>query len=306
MTFSTMEKTVIVTGANSGIGFETAKALAGQGWNVGLVCRNLDRGTKALEAIQGATGSKALKLFIADLSLEQDIFKVTEEIQAWTRLLHVLVNNAGGYFNQKSLTSEGIEYTMALNHLGYFRLTLALWPLLSGTASQVQADDPVRIVNVSSEAHRMGKIVISDLANPAKYKAFPLYGDSKLANIFFTQELAKRITSQGLKMVTNSLHPGFVRTSFGKQENPSLGSRIFGFLNKHFAIPQEQGAQTSIFLATSAEGALHSGMYWSKSALATPRSNTENPVIQQELWKWSLEKSPTLRNKNILPEFLLL
>lgn len=299
-----MNKTVIVTGGNSGIGFETAKALASQGCRVGLICRNLDRGTKAVEAIQATTGAKNLKLFLADLSLESEIEKVVNEIQTWTQTLDVLVNNAGGYFNSKKLTSEGIEYTMALNHLGYFRLTLALWPLLSSTANQSQANDPVRIINVSSEAHRMGKIIIPELTNPSVYKAFPLYGDSKLANIFFTQELAKRIKSEELSIVTNSLHPGFVRTSFGKQDHPSLGSRIFGFLNKHFAIPQEQGAQTSIFLATSTEGALHSGMYWSKSALAKPRTNTQNEEIQRALWKWSLEKSPGVLKNEKVPGFL--
>jgi len=298
-----MNKTVIVSGANSGIGFETAKALAAQGWKVGLICRSLDRGSRALEEIQVSTGSKDLKLFLADLSLEKEIIKVSSEIQAWTQTLEVLVNNAGGYFNSKILTSEGLEYTMALNHLGYFRLTLALWPLLSLTASNTNSEDPVRIVNVSSEAHRMGKIEISELENPKVYKAFPLYGDSKLANIFFTQELARLIKSQNLPIVTNSLHPGFVKTAFGKQSNPSIGSRIFGFLNKHFAIPQAQGAQTSIFLATSAEGALHSGFYWSKSALAKPRANTYNPEIQKALWKWSLETSPGILQHFDIPEF---
>ncbi|NCN04917.1 MAG: SDR family NAD(P)-dependent oxidoreductase [Spirochaetales bacterium] len=288
--------TALITGANSGIGYETTKALAALGWKVGMVCRNVDRGTAAAEAIRKETGNDQIHVFIADLSLESDVLKVSSEIKKWTEVLDVLVNNAGGYFTEKSLTAEGLEYTMALNHLGYFRLTLALLPNLAENG---------RIVSVASAAHRMGKIKIDELENPSTYKAFPRYGDSKLANIFFTQELAQRLKEAQLKITANCLHPGFVQTNFGVQTKPSFESRVFGFLNKHLAISQLDGAQTSIYLASDPDGSKYSGLYFDKKKPSKTKKNTEDEKTQKELWTWSLAKSPGVKGLGgIHPIFL--
>ncbi len=303
------KKTAVVTGANSGIGFEMTKHLVGQGWQVAMVCRNLERGTAARETIlsqysvNNQHSPQELKLFIADLSLEQDCLRVAREIQDWSPNLHVLINNAGGYFARKQMTSEGIEYTTALNHLGYYRLTLALLPLLQSTAAALESDNeasaPVRVVNVSSGAHRMGKIVVDQLDNPTKYRAFKIYGDSKLANIYFTRELAKRLEAGNRnngtdtpQIAVNCFHPGFVRTNFGKQEAHTTGSRIFSWLMSKFAITPEQGAQTGIWLATSPGAAKLNGTYCYKSEPVNTTAGVIKEEDQKALWEWSKTKSP--------------
>jgi NAD(P)-dependent dehydrogenase (short-subunit alcohol dehydrogenase family) len=269
----------VVTGASSGIGRVTALELARRGATVGLVCRDRARGEATVADIKGRTGTDAVDLFLADLSSQAAIRHVAEELRARYPLLHVLVNNAGVINLRRTTTVDGIETVFAVNHLAYFALTLLL-------LGRLKASAPARIVNVASEAHRFGRgINFDDLGHERGYKAMRVYGHSKLANILFTYELARRL--EGTGVTVNCLHPGTVATGLGRN-NGRIATMLTKVVAPFFRSP-ERGAATSIYLATSPEVEGVSGRYFVDSREARSLPVTYDLAIARRLWEVSSE-----------------
>lgn len=244
-------KICMVTGATDGIGQVTARALAGKGATVIVVGRNPDKGAAVIEEIRQQTGNRAVEFMLADLSAQADIRQLADQFKQDYQRLDVLVNNAGGFFMGRQETEDGIELTLALNHLNYFLLTNLLLDTLKASA-------PARIVNVSSRAHRDGRINFDDLEGKRTYKGWRAYQQSKLANVLFTYELARRL--EGTGVTANALHPGFVASNFGI--NNGWLARLLRGVADFFAISVEEGAQTSIYLAASPEVERVTGKYF--------------------------------------------
>ncbi len=271
-------RTVVITGANSGIGFVAAREIARQGAQVVMVCRNPQKGAAAQEAIRRATGNDRIHLLQADLSSQASIHQLALDLKQQVDRLDVLVNNAGGIFYRRQTSVDGLELTFALNHLGYFMLTYLLLDLL-------QASAPARVVNVSSEAHRYAQLDMEDLQyTQRRYRAFRAYSQSKLANILFTAELARQLEGRGVTV--NALHPGFVSTNFGT--NNGLLSRFFMWAVSPFALNADQGAETTIHLATSPAVEGVTGEYFIQCAPAQPAPVATDVARQQQLWAKSL------------------
>ncbi|MFQ5793638.1 MAG: SDR family oxidoreductase [Candidatus Bipolaricaulia bacterium] len=240
-------KTRIVTGANSGIGKATALGLAKLGVTVVMVCRNPRKGEAAMAEIKAQSGNESVDLMIADLSSQQSIRQLVADFTDRYQRLHVLINNAGLHLSRRFVTADGIETTFAVNHLASFLLTNLLLDVLKASA-------PARIVNVTSSAHSR-TMDFDNLQGEKQYNGMQTYTQSKLANILFTYELARRL--EGTGVTVNCLHPGTVRS--GLQRNLP---RIFRLLRLFFATP-EKGAETSIYLASSPEVEGVSGKYFS-------------------------------------------
>ncbi len=264
-------KTVLVTGATGGIGKVTARTLARLGARVVIVGRNPAK-TAAVAREIGAASQ-----IVADLSVMSEVRRAAAEFQAQERRLDVLVNNAGAVVARRQETPEGIEMTWALNHLNYFLLTHELTGLLKDTAQQTGES---RVVSVSSSAHATGKMHWDDLEYRRGYSSFGAYGQSKLANILFTRELSRRLAGTGV--TANALHPGFVKSGFG-HNNSGLLSRAIGLLSV-FAVSEEQGAQTSLYLASSPEVKGVSGRYFSNQQEVKPQPQALDDAAAARLW----------------------
>jgi retinol dehydrogenase-12 len=280
MAWSIEGKQVLVTGASRGIGRATALELARRGANLALLVRNRERGEKVVEAIREAGKNVRVELFVADLSSLEDVRRIASEFVAKHDRLDVLINNAGAINMDRETTVDGYERTFATNHLAYFLLTELLLDLLKKSA-------PSRIVNVASEAHRTAHIQFDDLMYEKRtYRGFGAYGMSKLANILFTRELAKKL--EGTGVTANCLHPGVIGSAFG-QNNKGF----FGFVMRNVAGPflgsEESGARTSVYLATSPDVAEKSGLYFKSSREATPTREARDDAVASRLWKASEE-----------------
>jgi NAD(P)-dependent dehydrogenase (short-subunit alcohol dehydrogenase family) len=270
-------KIVMVTGATGGIGKETAKALHKMGARVVIVGRNPQKIAAVVEELKGQHPSEAeVKGMLADLSSLADIRKLAEDFKQKYDRLDVLVNNAGAYFTRRIESVDGFEMTFALNHLGYFYLTDLLLDLLKASA-------PARIINVSSGAHPMGKVNFDNLNSKGFFMGWTAYANSKLMNILFTRELAQRL--EGTRVTANVLHPGFVATNFG-HNGKGLWS-WFVKLSQKGAITPEQGAQTSIYLASSPEVAGVSGAYFHNSKIVQPSTAAQDDEVARRLWEVS-------------------
>jgi retinol dehydrogenase-12 len=272
-------KVCLVTGATSGIGEVTARELARRGAEVIIVGRSPARCAATLARIRTDTGATAVDSLVGDLSSQADVRRLAGEIRDRCPRLDVLVNNAGGMYMTRRESVDGIEMTLALNHLSYFLLTNLLLPTVTAGA-------PARIVNVSSDAHRGGKIDFDDLQCRRRYSGWKAYQQSKLANILFTDELARRLEGSGV--TTNALHPGFVRTNFFQD----WGGWI-GFVTKLgaslIALTPEQGARTSIYLASSPEVQGVSGQYFVKEKPARSATQAHDRAAADRLWRVSEE-----------------
>src|SRR5579863_10050278 len=238
-------KICMVTGANSGIGKATALALAQMGATVVMVCRDRARGEEAKSEITTKSRNNAVDLLQADLSSQRSIRQLVENFQHHYTQLHVLINNAGAgaAFTGRRETVDGLEMTFAVNYLAPFLLTNLLLDVLKTSA-------PARIVNVSSNSHKAGYIQMDDLQEEQHYRSMRVYGQAKLAVVLFTYELARRL--QGTGVTANCLHPGFVATQFGQ----SGAGPVFRLLVKvigSFGTSPQEGAKTSIYLASSPE-----------------------------------------------------
>lgn len=278
-------KTCIVTGANSGIGKETALGLARMGAHVVTVCRNAEKGEAALEEIRRESGSSQVDLLIADMSSQATVRALAEQIRHKYSRLDVLVNNAGGGARAGALSADGIEMTIATNHLGAALLTLLLLDFLKDSA-------PSRIVNVSSEAHRRARLDMNDLPfERQKYGGFTAYGHSKLLLNAFTFQLARRL--EGTGVTANCLHPGVVATNIWGA-NPPLILKLIIALVKPFMLNPKEGAEVSLYLATSPDVAQVSGQYFVKSKPAKPNPLSQDPrfMAQVRLWTEKMTGQP--------------
>ncbi|MCA9927974.1 MAG: SDR family oxidoreductase [Anaerolineales bacterium] len=267
-------KTVLVTGANSGVGKVTARELAKMGATVVMVARSRERGEQALAQVKAGSGSSDVTLMLCDLSSQQSIRDFAEQFRAAHDRLHVLVNNAGAIFGRRHESVDGYEMTFALNHMGYFLLTNLLLDLL-------QASAPARIVNVASTAHTVGPVDFDDLQRQTGYSPMQVYGQSKMMNILFTNELARRLKGTGV--TANSLHPGFVRSNFGRRQNGIFG-RLLMPLAQLFAISEEAGAKTQVYLASSPEVEGMTGLYFDKCKSVKTHPFAQDEAAQERLW----------------------
>ncbi len=236
-------KTCLVTGASDGIGYVAARELGRMGAKVILVGRNSPKTDAAAERIIGETGNQGVSYLLADLSSQRDVRRLAERVREQTPRLDVLLNNAGAIFLSSRASEDGLEMTFALNHMGYFLLTTELLDLLRSSA-------PARIINVSSNSHGSpGKFWMEDLPKPGSNRGYRAYGRSKLCNILFTYELARRLEGTGITV--NALHPGLVRTNIARN-NGVLG-RVVNFFIGARGMDADHGAETLVYLAASPE-----------------------------------------------------
>jgi NAD(P)-dependent dehydrogenase (short-subunit alcohol dehydrogenase family) len=271
-------KIILVTGATNGIGLVTARELARLGGQVTIVGRNADKCDDTSKRIRAQTG-QAVETILADLSTLEGIRQTAAAFKKTHQNLHILVNNAGGMFTKRRLTSDGFEYTFALNHLNYFLLTSLLLDLLKASA-------PARIINVSSNAHERARIDFDNLQGEKHYAGLEAYGQSKLANLLFTYELARRL--EGTGVTSNAIHPGFVATGFARNNGPiyNIGTWIAGQL---FGRKPERGAETSIYLASSPEIEGISGKYFVDCQPAESKPQSHDRAAAEKLWQISEE-----------------
>ena len=276
-------KICLVTGGTAGIGFITARELARAGAEVTIVGRDGARGAAAAAAIGAAAGGAPVDFIAADLGEQEQVRSFASRFGERHDRLDVLVNNAGGLFGRRQTTGDGIERTFALNHLGYFLTTMRLLPLLQAAATG-------RIVVVASEAHRGARLDFDDLQGEQRYSRWTAYKRSKLANLLFCYELARRLAGRGI--TANALHPGFVATEIGTRHRfvPSLLWRIGTAMA---AISPEDGARTSVYLASALDVAAVSGSYFIKSTPARSSDASYNRASAERLWDISLNLTAT-------------
>lgn len=267
-------KTIVITGATSGIGRATALGLAKLGSRLILVGRDAGRSEETLSAIRSATGRTDVELVRGDFARQAEIRRVADELLARTDAIHVLVNNAGVTMMKRTTTPDGLETTFAVNHLAYFLLTGLLLPRLRASAPGT------RIVNVASDAHRWGRLDFDDLQHEREYKGLTVYGRSKTANLLFTHELARRLEGSGITV--NALHPGAVATRLGRGNGPltDLLARALGLFLKS----AEQGADTSIYLASAPELDRVSGRYFANRKEKQPQPFASDDALAKRLW----------------------
>jgi NAD(P)-dependent dehydrogenase (short-subunit alcohol dehydrogenase family) len=268
-------KTVLITGANQGIGKASAIALGKLGAKLVLVCRNREKAEAAIAEIEKA-GAQNVELIVADLASQADVRRVAREFKAKHDRLDVLLNNAGVLVTSRRTTVDGIEETLAINHLAYFLLSKLLLDVLEASA-------PARIVNVSSEAHRSGTMHWDDLQFEKGYSSFQAYGQSKLCNILFTRELARRVDPK--KVTVNCLHPGVVASGFGQTYGGFMSALIK--VAHIFMINTEKGAKTQVWLASSPDVAGVTGKYFDKCREKRPTEEAMNDDAARRLWELS-------------------
>lgn len=266
-------KVVLITGGTSGIGKAAATALAAMGARGVIVGSNAQRGEKALAEIQADSRNDSVELMLADLSQQSEVRRFAHEFLERYDRLDVLVNNAGLVRSQRTETADGIETTFAINHLAPFLLTNLLLDRLEETGTS-------RIITTSSEAQRWGNVDFDDLQSRRKYRGFPVYGMTKLANIMFTRELADRLRGSGV--TANCFHPGAVSTNFG--QNNSGPMTLFFRVFKPFMRSPEQGADTLIWLASSPEIEGVRGKYYSDRKEIEAKKIASDPDARKRLW----------------------
>ncbi|HEX4604574.1 MAG TPA: SDR family oxidoreductase [Candidatus Angelobacter sp.] len=269
-------KTIVITGATSGIGEVAAAELAARGARLVLVARDKARGEAEIVRLRAIAPNVDHSIHYADLSRLAEVKRVAAEIAAAETRIDVLINNAGALFASRQVTSDGLELTFATNHMSYFVLA-------HGLRERLRAAAPARVVNVASDAHKGEKLDFGDLQSAKDYRGLHVYGRSKLCNILFTRELAKRW--EGTGVTANSLHPGFVATRFGDQSGGllSFGVRIA----KTFAISPEKGAETIVYLASADEPRSANGLYYYKCKAATPTKEAQDNESARRLWQES-------------------
>ncbi len=268
----------MITGATAGIGLETARALASKGAHLILVGRNAEKGKEIKEQIIKETQNQNIEFFQADLSSQKSILSFAEAFYCKYQRLDILVNNAGAVISTRQASVDDIEMTFALNHLNYFMLSLLL-------LNALKASDGARIINVASRAHFNGRIDLSDLESNKRYSGFNVYSNSKLANVLFTYELADRLKGTGITV--NALHPGVVASNFG-----SGNAGMYKLIKPIFrlvGITPKEGAQTSIYLATSREVEGITGEYFTKMKTVPSSKISYDKSLQKDLWNRSLQ-----------------
>lgn len=269
-------KVCLVTGASSGIGQVAAMELARMGATVVLLVRKRQRGEATRQAIMSQTGHAQVDLLVADFASLDAVRHAADEFLGRYQRLDVLLNNAGIYVSERRLSTDGFELTFAVNHLAPFLLTSLLLDCMQATGS-------ARVVTVSSGAHMAASAKFNDVRAERGYNAFRAYADSKLANILFTYALARQL--EGSQVTANCLHPGGVRTNFGADATGLF--RVFFNLARPLMLSPEQGAQTSIYLASSPEVAGVNGKYFVNCRAQTSSPSSYDHTIQGQLWELS-------------------
>ncbi|HYA72175.1 MAG TPA: SDR family NAD(P)-dependent oxidoreductase [Roseiarcus sp.] len=269
-------KTVVATGATSGIGEVAVTKLAAMGARIVFIARNAERAEATLARLERIAPGRGHRAHAADLSLIAETRRVGETIAASEPRIDALVNNAGAMFSARRVTAEGLEATFALNHMAYFVLTQALRARLVACA-------PARIVSTASAAHAAARLDFNDLQCAGGYSGWKAYSRSKLCNILFTRELARRLAGTGV--TANCLHPGFVASRFGDEAGGWTGRLIP--LAKRFAISPEAGADAIVYLASSSQVATVSGEYFVKRKAETPSVAARDDSAARTLWEKS-------------------
>jgi NAD(P)-dependent dehydrogenase (short-subunit alcohol dehydrogenase family) len=272
-------KTVLITGANRGIGFYTAKGLAKMGARIVMACRDLSKSIPQCERIQIDAGHSEIEVMHVDLASLNSIRSFSNEFQERYSQLDILINNAGVFRMKREETEDGFEKTIGTNYLGPFLLTHLLLPcIMNSTGAQ--------IINISSNAHYYGNLNLKDLQRKRRYQGFLAYAASKLALVFFTQELTKRLKDKGIRV--NAVHPGHVATNMWElwPEHPRLQSMVNAFLGKLMISPEE-GAETVLYLATSEEVKGITGKYFDGKKQREASRKCKDVKLQKELWQLS-------------------
>jgi len=272
------DKICLITGATSGIGQAAATSLAGMGARVVIAGRDEERCMRTMESIRKETGNAAIDYLLADLSIQAQVQHLAQEFLSRYSRLDVLVNNAGGFFLTRQESADGIEMTWALNHLSYFILTNLLMDRLKASA-------PARMVNVASNSHFKQRLDFNDLQIRRHYNGIKAYGCSKLANVLFTYELARRL--EGTGVTANALHPGLVATNIGQNNGPLAKGFILWARVKGVSV--EEGARTIVYLASSAEVSGVSGKYFTKEREIRSDPASYDMAAAERLWQASEE-----------------
>ena len=271
-------RTVLVTGGTTGIGRATALGLATMGARLAITGRDRGRAEAAAREIRAAGGGQ-VDVFVADLSSQSQVRRLADEVLQSLPRIDVLVNNVGGYWNTRHVTPDGLERTFALNHLAPFLLTDLLLDRLRHSA-------PARVVTVASNAQAMGRIDFDDLQGERSYSGARAYNQSKLANVLFTYELARRLAGTGV--TANALHPGVVSTSFGA-EDPGRVQRLFVPFMRPFMKTPAQGAATSIHVASAPELEQVTGCYFANSSAKRSSERSYDEATAARLWQVSTD-----------------
>ncbi len=273
------EKIIMVTGANSGIGKEAALQLAERGARVVMVCRNRERGEPALAEIKAQTGNDTVELMTADFESQRQIRELADTYQRTHDRLDVLVNNAGLYLSKRHETEDGIEATWAVNHLAPFLLTNLLLEVIKASA-------PARIVMVASDAHRAGTLDFDDLEMKEKYRWIAAYAQSKLANVVFTYELARRLAGTGV--TATCMHPGTVATGFWNRNKSVLDALLRLF--KPVYMNPKKSAEAVVHLAVAPDVEGVTGKYFDRMNEAHSSADAHDEEIAARLWQVSAER----------------
>ncbi len=273
----------MVTGATSGMGEVTAHALAQRGATVIVVGRNPEKSAAIVNQIKQQTGNPAVEFLLADLSAQAEVRQLAAQFRRQHQHLHVLVNNAGALFLRRQESVDGIEMTFALNHLGYFLLTNLLLDTLKRSA-------PARIINVSSAGHKRAHLNFDDLQGKQSYNGLQAYRQSKLANVLFTNELARRLKGTGVTV--NAVGPGYIATNFGFNNFGFIPEGLTHWLIRVYGLvgtSAQEGAQASIYLATSGEVEGVTGKYFEKQTAVHSSKESYDPAAAHRLWQVSAE-----------------
>ena len=271
-------RTVLVTGGTAGIGRATALGLATMGAHLAITGRDQERTEGAAREIRAAGGGQ-VDVFVADLSSQSEVRRLAEEVLQSLSRIDVLVNNVGGYWNTRHVTADGLEHTFALNHLAPFLLTNLLLDRLKQSA-------PARVVTVSSNAQAMGRIDFDDLHGERSYSGARAYDQSKLANVLFTYELARRLPATSV--TANALHPGVVSTSFGAEDPGRVQRLLVPFIRPFMKAPA-QGAATSIHVASAPGLELVTGRYFANSKPKRSSKRSYDEAAAARLWQVSAD-----------------
>ena len=270
-------KTCLITGGSDGIGYASAREMARMSATVVIVGRNDKKTANAVERIIGETGNREVHYMLADLSSQRDVRRLVDQVKQQISRLDVLVNNAGAIFLSNRRSVDGIEMTFALNHLGYYLLTTLLLDLLKDSA-------PARIVNVSSSSHwSAANFRLEDLPKPGSNLGYRAYGRSKLCNILFTYELARRL--EGSDVTVNALHPGLVRTGIAR--NNGLLGRVVNFFIGVRGVDAAKGAETLNYLAASPEVEGTTGKFFVDCRAVSSSARSYDTRLASDLWELS-------------------
>lgn len=273
-------QTCLVTGATDGIGEVTARVLAEKGARVIAAGRNRRKAERVVQEIRQQSGNPAVDYLLADFASQAEVRGMATQFEERYDRLDVLINNAGSYFLSRQESADGLEMTLAVNHLAPFLLTNLLLDTILSSA-------PARIINVSSDAHTVKRLDFDDLQNESDYGGQEVYGQSKLANLYFTYELARRLEESDVTV--NALHPGFVATNLGANNIPLFGSAVKKFVNLFAGKDVEEGAETTIYLASSPEVAGVTGKYFVDCRPIPSSEASYDEEAARRLWEVSAE-----------------